>query len=163
MPISRRSFLKLLGVGAAAAVTAPVLGAGAVRPGGLVLPPPQAALFIPSEHLDAVPTQRLSLSTNIEQAVRYAQQHPEPRPIGTGSIPMLLIQSEFMLPYGKLPAGSEVMVDDIVANRWVRNNIAVPGPSAPPELQLRSAQRRFERKQEQRRDLSSVIDWSVLV
>lgn len=135
--MNRRSFLKVLGGAATALVAAPILT------------PPSAPLFIPSQNLDyGVPSGRLATASSIStQTLQQLWDRGVARR-ADGTVPMLLRQSEF-LPWagGKLPAGSVVMVDRETADRWIANDIAVPGPSAPYAMQTVSAKRLAERQQ----------------
>ena len=62
-------------------------------------------------------------------------------------IPMRLLQDNYISQYGgKLKEGTEVFVDRQTAERWVRNGVALPGPTAAPDVQRWAAQRFAERK-----------------
>jgi len=130
MTITRRSFFKTAGSAAIAVVSAP--------------------LFIPSERLDfGVPTQRLVTAAQMPSQEIITQlwyDHFNTPAYGWpsehGSIPMLLLQDNYLIEFGgRLPAGAEVRVDRTTAERWVSHGVAVPGPSAPADLQARASQR----------------------
>jgi hypothetical protein len=128
--ITRRSFLKILGGTAAAAVAAPLITPAAAGP-----------LFIPSQNLDM----------GVPRSILTATEMPTPKPTAyfvTGdvglrqlNIPMLLVHDEFRPPgwqqYGreKVPAGTTLLVDRPTAERWVEHGVGTPGPAAPLELQ----------------------------
>lgn len=155
--MKRRSFLKLLGGTAAAAVAAPL-----IAPSMKIALPPAAPLFVPAQHLEmGVPTGRLLTAREAPAAdlaalwERQAAKHEALRATydARRTIPMLLVQSEYLIEYGgKLPAGSQVMVDRETAERWTRNGVAAPAPTALRDLQEASAQRLAERAQTMRRE-----------
>lgn len=162
MKIGRRGFLKILGGTAAAAVAAPLItpAQGIVRPG-------MAPLYVPPQNLDyGVPQRSLSLSTDIEAAKRtttisWKNVFLDAEEIAV-RVPMLLRQSEFIPEFGgKLPAGAEVMVDQMTADRWVRNHVAVPGSNAPRDLQEQSAKRLAARSQDWRGDDGHMDTYSL--
>lgn len=146
--MNRRGFLKLLGGTVVAAIVAPAVPK--------IATPTNAPLFVPSQHLDfGVPTQRLvtareAASANMahlwEQRVSaYAAQRAVDGQHRT--IPMLLIQDEYLPQYGgKLKAGAQVMVDRVTAERWTENRIAAPGSGAPRDLQDIAAKAAAERE-----------------
>lgn len=166
--MNRRSFLKRIGLGVAAVAAAPALS----LPSREIVTRPSAPLFVPSERLDyGVPTQRLVLSTNIEQAIQTKQWTG-----GVGvdyraadgvyvrtdgyAIPMLLKEDNYLREYGgRLRAGAQIMVDRTTALRWTARGVAVPGPSAPRDIQERSAQREAERAQRQRETWDPSWTW----
>ena len=149
MKLGRRGFLKgIVGLGAAA-VAAPL-----ITPATTLAAPVAAPLYVPPQNLAyGVPTGRLSLSTDVQAAVQWSEiQGPLSEAIGRRlherTIPMLLLQNEFLVEHGgRLPAGSEVMVDRQTADRWLRNAIATAGPSAPADLQVASARMLAERQE----------------
>jgi hypothetical protein len=115
------------------------------RAGGVALAVVAAPLYIPPSNLDyGVPIRNLSLSTDIEAAVRRSFRSVAYY-TGDEPIPMLLMQGEYTLEFGTLPAGSQVMVDRETAERWMDYRVAVPGPGAPDNLVARSARREAER------------------
>lgn len=155
--VSRRGFLKRLGLGAAAVVAAPLIGQGVTRPGGLTLP--SVPLYIPPQNLDygvprkiitATPEQIESVTLSWRNVFLSAEELavivPIPESRGAGTVQMTLIQSEYMAEHGgKLPAGAVLMVDESTAARWTSNGIAVPGPQAPLAMQEAYAKRSAER------------------
>lgn len=149
--IGRRSFLKILGGTAAAAVAAPI-----IAPQTALALPSSAPLFVPAANLDfGVPTGRLSLSTDVAAAAKQAIRDGARQAYAdVESISMLLLQDNY-IPWagGKVKAGTEITVDRETADRWVKHGVAAAGMNAPRDLQMDSAKRLAERREraEQRR------------
>lgn len=147
--MNRRSFLKVLGLMGVATAVAPSLFQ-TTAPAA----PPSAPLYIPPQNLDmGVPRRILTATTlpatlpttsmtwgnvfwNVEE---IAYIIPIPEGVNQGEISMLLRQGEYLPGIGKLPAGSDVMVDRTIAELRIANYIAIPEPQAPREMQERSA------------------------
>lgn len=138
--MNRRSFLKILGGAATAAVAAPLL-----PPAPKIVTPASAPLFVPPARLDFGVPRRIVTATELpplDAADFWDQVEPMIAQRIGERMSMLLLQSEFMTQYGgKLAAGSEVLVDPVTAERWLQNGIAVPGHSAPQDVQARDAAR----------------------
>lgn len=160
MKIGRRGFLKILGGTAAAAVASQI-----------ITPPTVAApLFVPAQNLDMGVPRKILTATEMPATTWEALgsirrgSGPLTAPYrGAGSIEMTLLQAEFSFEYGggrKLPAGTTLLVDAETAERWVTNGVAVPGPHAPPALQIRSAKDQAARAKA--REAQGTI-WDLLV
>lgn len=150
--VSRRGFLKFLGAGAAAVVAAPIL-----QPAAPVLARPSAPLFVPAANLDMGVPHRILTATEMPLAsVRVPSQSQDIRQAAyrmAGSIPMLLLQDNFIQQYGgKLKAGAEVLVDRSTADRWIQNGVAVAGADAPSDVKLQSMQKVMERQARKNRE-----------
>lgn len=148
-------------MGAATAVVAPSL----LLPPTKVLAQPSAPLFVPAQNLDMGVPRHIFTATEMPKAlpaafIPEAVQRKIIDNVMGRSIPMLMLQDNFSTQYGgRIKAGAEVLTDRETADRWIRFNVATPGPSAPKDLQLRSAQRMMERKAMQRR--APAFDWQL--
>jgi hypothetical protein len=150
MSVTRRSFLKILGATAAAAAVAhPVLTTPAASAG--------APLFVPAERLDfGVPREiATARSLDTQEVKDLWQQHvnrfdeARSRAIMGDSVPMTLVQDEFLLEWGgRLAAGSTVMVDPVTAYRWIAGGVGVAAAGAPMELRNESVRVQGERQRE---------------
>jgi hypothetical protein len=156
MPLSRRSFLKILGGTAAAAVAAPILPASA------------GPLFVPAERLDfGVPRQIVTAQSVTvgeitalweQQARTFDQAQASARMART--VPMTLLQNEYLHEWGgSLAAGSTILVDQVTAERWATNGVAVAGAAAPREIQERSAKVQAERRAMREERAADASSW----
>ncbi len=132
--VSRRGFLARLGLGAAAVIAAPLIGA------------PTAALFIPSSRLEmGVPHAFASASLAPsdlmdESAAREALTVvPEGwRAPYADQVSMQLLYDEYMSERGgRLQAGSVLLVDEKTADRWTASGVAVPTDTRRAERLIR--------------------------
>lgn len=166
MKLGRRSFLKILGGTAAAAVAAPI-----IAPQTNLVAPVAAPLFVPARNLDMGVPRRILTATEMPPPQAFPQPFiPEAvqREIIDAqmrkTIAMLLLQDNYIPEYGgKLRAGHEVLVDQTTAYRWVRHGVAAPGPNAPRDLQMDSAKRIAERQDRQRSDPRDGTIWGLPV
>lgn len=139
-PVSRRSFLKSMGVAAGAVVAAPILPSLVVPAQGIVRP--QTAPYIPSQNLElGVPQQRPRQLDDMEWSpgpsgpgelewVRASRSARASSPVlYSRTVEVLMVQTTYYSPAGgPLTAGSSVRVDETTAGRWVDYGIAVPPP-----------------------------------
>lgn len=148
MKFNRRSFLKILGGAAAAAVVAPI-----IAPQTTLALPSTAPLFIPSKNLDMGVPRRILTATEMPTAsdpwlIPESVQREIIDAQMRKTIPMLLLQDNYISDYGgRLKAGHEVLVDRVTAARWVDHGVAAPGPNAPRDIQELSAKRIAEQRQ----------------
>ena len=148
--MNRRTFLKTIGIGASVLMAAPILSTPVSK-----IALPTAPAIIPPARLDfGVPTQRFMTATEMPASAIHMWDVIAKQVLAdtdydlwaTRNIPMLTLEYGWFDGYGgKLPAGSQIMVDRTTAERWVSHGVAVPGPQAPADLQIRAARHMPER------------------
>ena len=122
--MNRRSFLRVLGLGTAAVVAAPLLSTPKV------LVQSVAPLFIPSQNLDMGVPHRILTATEMPTApavqtlMQYSYETVQYRM--AQSVPVMLLQDNYISEWGgRLKAGSTLLVDQTTADRWLSHRIAV--------------------------------------
>lgn len=126
--VSRRGFLKILGGTAAAIVAAPILAPS--KP--VLAAPPAAPLFVPSRNLDMGVPRRILTATEMPKLpptatlTQVAVDGYHATRQMAHSVPMMLLHDEYMTEWGgRLKAGSTLLVDQVTADRWLENRVAI--------------------------------------